>query len=307
MDDHDGGLRHDLPRLLSRRRALGLVGGAAGVALLAACGKDTVTAAAPAAAEPTPTTAAGGSPFAGMDGPPPGGFGGPPPGGMGGPPPGGMGGFGPSETVPEGEIPAETAGPYPGDGSNGPNALTQSGVVRRDIRSSFGDASGTAEGVPLTVRLTITDHSAGGTPLAGAAVYLWHCDREGRYSMYSQGVTGENYLRGVQVADADGVLEFTTVFPGAYDGRYPHIHFEVYPTLEAATSAGTKLRTTQLALPEETCQEVYATTGYEQSRTNLARTPLSRDNVFSDGWTLQMAKVTGSASAGYVATLGVPV
>jgi protocatechuate 3,4-dioxygenase beta subunit len=143
--------------------------------------------------------------------------------------------------------------------------------------------------------------------MPGAAVYLWHCTRDGGYSLYSEGITDQNYLRGVQAADDDGNLSFTTIFPAAYDGRWPHIHFEVYPTLEAATSAGTKLRTTQLALPEETCQEVYATTGYEQSRTNLARTPLSRDNVFSDGWTLQMAKVTGSASAGYVATLGVPV
>jgi hypothetical protein len=93
-------------------------------------------------------------------------------------------------------IPEETAGPYPGDGSNGPNALAESGVVRSDIRSSLGSASGVAEGVPLTIKMTIEDKAKGCARLTGAAVYVWHCDREGRYSLYSPGVTNENYLRG---------------------------------------------------------------------------------------------------------------
>jgi hypothetical protein len=95
-------------------------------------------------------------------------------------------------------IPEETAGPFPGDGSNGPDVLTQSGVVRKDIRSSFGSSSTVAQGIPLTVRLAIQDASNGCKAMAGAAVYLWHCDREGRYSLYSQGVTNENYLRGAR-------------------------------------------------------------------------------------------------------------
>src|SRR4051812_8868074 len=49
------------------------------------------------------------------------------------------------------KIPEETQGPYPGDGSNGANALAISGIVRSDIRSSIGGASGVADGVPLTV------------------------------------------------------------------------------------------------------------------------------------------------------------
>ncbi|MGQ0844246.1 MAG: intradiol ring-cleavage dioxygenase [Sporichthyaceae bacterium] len=301
MHDHDGGLAHDLPRLLSRRRALGLVGGAAGAALLAACGGNDATSAAPVAEQPsaaTTTGPGGAQPNGASPGAPPPGGG--PGGGPGGAPPTG-------ETVPAGEIPAETAGPYPGDGSNGPNVLNQSGVVRRDIRTGFAGAAATAAGVPLTVRLTITDHGAGGPPLEGAAVYLWHCDRDGRYSLYSTGLTDQNYLRGVQVADADGVLEFTTVFPGCYDGRWPHIHFEVYPDLATATKAGTKLRTTQLALPEDVSKTVYATDGYATSVANLSRTSLASDNVFSDGYALQLAKVTGSVADGYVATLGVPV
>lgn len=82
-------------------------------------------------------------------------------------------------------IPEETAGPFPGDGSNGPNALTERGIVRSDIRSSFGSAASEAEGVLLTIELTIVDTAAGCAAFEGVAVYLWHCDREGRYSMYS--------------------------------------------------------------------------------------------------------------------------
>jgi len=109
-------------------------------------------------------------------------------------------------------IPEETEGPYPADGSNGPDVLSQSGIVRKDIRSSFGELSGIAEGVPLTIRLTIENTSDGCAPLAGGAVYLWHCSREGNYSLYT--VTDQNYLRGVQEADGDGVVTFTSIFPG---------------------------------------------------------------------------------------------
>ena len=208
-----------------------------------------------------------------------------------------------------GEIPEETGGPYPGDGSNGPDALSQSGVVRSDITRSFGTASGVAAGVPLTIRLKVLDvNGDAATPYEGAAVYLWHCDRDGNYSMYSQAVVNENYLRGVQEAGADGSLEFTSIFPAAYSGRWPHIHFEVYPSLDDATGASNRLRTSQLALPEAVCLEVYENAdGYEQSVTNVEQTSLDTDMVFSDGWSLQLAKVTGSVEDGYVAALNIPV
>jgi protocatechuate 3,4-dioxygenase beta subunit len=205
------------------------------------------------------------------------------------------------------EIPQETAGPYPGDGSNGPNALTQSGIVRSDIRSSFGSSSTVAEGVPLTITLTVLDTGKGCAPYAGAAVYLWHCDINGRYSMYSEGVTGENYLRGVQEADPGGVVTFRSIFPGAYPGRWPHVHFEVYPSLAEATSAGTKITTSQLALPEQVCKAVYGTPGYVRSVRNLSRTSLTDDTVFRDGHDRQMADLTGDVSAGYTAKSAVPV
>ncbi|MCZ4150659.1 3,4-dioxygenase subunit beta, partial [Escherichia coli] len=77
------------------------------------------------------------------------------------------------------EIPDETAGPYPGDGSNGPDVLEQSGIVRSDIRSSFGTSTTTAEGIEMTLELKIVDMANNNQPFAGVAVYVWHCDRSG--------------------------------------------------------------------------------------------------------------------------------
>lgn len=206
------------------------------------------------------------------------------------------------------EIPDETAGPYPGDGSNGPDVLETSGVVRSDLRSSFGGTSGTAEGVPMTLTLTLTDLANGGAPYAGAAVYVWHADREGRYSLYSDGVTDQNYLRGVQVADSAGRVSFTSIFPACYDGRWPHIHVEVYPDVADITDAGNAVATSQVALPQATCEQVYATTGYEASVPNLAKVSLASDNVFGDdGGIHQLGTVTGSVTSGFTVSLAVPV
>ncbi len=204
-------------------------------------------------------------------------------------------------------IPAETAGPFPGDGSNGPNVLNQTGVVRADIRSSFAGLSGTAAGIPLTVILNLQT-AATCQPKPGAAIYLWHCDRAGLYSLYSAGVTNQNYLRGVQAADANGRVTFTTIFPGCYAGRWPHMHFEVFESLAAASSLANRVRTSQLALPEATSRTVYATSGYATSLTNLGGVSLASDNVFGeDRAANQLATMTGDATAGYTATLTVAV
>jgi protocatechuate 3,4-dioxygenase beta subunit len=260
-DNHDRGLQFDLATLIGRRRALSLLGGA-GLTLVA-CAPSTTT-----PTSTSTTTSAAGTTAAGS----------------------------PLEAIPE-----ETAGPFPGDGSNGPNALTQSGIVRSDIRSSFGSSTRTAEGVQLTIDLTVQKED--GKPFAGAAVYLWHCDINGDYSMYSDRVKNENFLRGVQEADGSGKLKFVSVFPGAYSGRWPHIHFEVYPSLAEATKAGNKITTSQLALPETTCKEVYGTTGYTQSVQNMSRTTLKQDMVFRDGTEHQMATMSGNVASGYTASL----
>ena len=213
-------------------------------------------------------------------------------------------------------IPTETAGPYPGDGSNGSsggqrtNALVLSGIVRSDIRSSIAGASGTALGVPLTVSLQLVNAAGSCTPLEGLAVYLWHCTRDGGYSMYSGGLTGENFLRGVQVSDSNGAVQFTTIFPGCYAGRWPHIHFEVYANLnEALDNSATSdyLKVSQLALPASACEQVYGQkAGYSNSVANFAAISLNSDNVFGDDEaSRQMATVSGNANAGFAASLQV--
>ncbi|UGS35487.1 intradiol ring-cleavage dioxygenase [Capillimicrobium parvum] len=207
-----------------------------------------------------------------------------------------------------GEIPDETAGPYPGDGSNGPDVLEQSGIVRRDVRSSFGAANGVAEGVPMTLELVVADLANGGAPFEGVAVYVWHCTREGGYSMYSPGVEDENFLRGVQIADADGRVRFRSIFPACYSGRWPHIHFEVYPDRRSITDAGKAIATSQVALPRRVCRRVYRQAGYEQSVSNLAQVSLDSDSVFGDdGGADQLATVRGNVRKGYRVALAVGV
>lgn len=206
------------------------------------------------------------------------------------------------------EVPEETAGPYPGDGSNGVNTLNAAGIVRRDLTRSFGAYSGQVTGVPLTVNLTVLT-GAELKPVAGGAVYLWHCTPDGNYSLYSPGHTNQNYLRGVQEADAGGTVTFTTVFPGCYTGRWPHIHFEVFSSVAEATSgAGQIVQTSQIALPQAACEQVYATSGYGNSTRNLRQVSLSSDNVFGeDGGVLQLATMTGSVADGFTANLTVRV
>lgn len=205
-------------------------------------------------------------------------------------------------------IEEETAGPFPADGSNGPDVLSQAGVVRRDIRSSFAPATGMAEGVPLTIRLLLQDAASGCAPLAGGAAYAWHCDRLGRYSMYSSGVTDQNWLRGVQGSGEDGVVTFESIFPGCYPGRWPHVHFEVYPSLESATDEANRIATSQLAFPEDACLAAYATAGYEDGARNLGGVTLLSDGVFgNDGGASQLGTMEGDATSGFSVTLAVPV
>jgi protocatechuate 3,4-dioxygenase beta subunit len=271
-DDHDRGLAFDVSTLLSRRGALRLLAGTGMAAVLAACGADSKGSTSVASTTSTTSTSTTGGSDASCS------------------------------TIPE-----ETAGPFPGDGSNGPDVLTESGIVRSDITSSFGSSSTVADGVPLTIDLVVQDTADGCSALSGAAVYVWHCDREGRYSMYSAGATEENYLRGVQETDADGRVSFTSVFPAAYPGRWPHIHFEVYASLQDATGGGSPRATSQIALPEDTCNAVYATTGYEASVATMRRTSLQSDMVFGDdGGVRQLGTVSGSVEDGLAVELTVP-
>lgn len=290
-DDHDGGLIHDLERLAqlqARRRVLGWMTGGT-LALLGGCGDGSGSGSIAAST----STAAGAS------------------------------GTTSTTTTPASNgtciaDPEETAGPYPADGSNTingsvSNVLLDSGVVRSDLRSSFGGFSGTAAGVPLALTLSVLNSNNLCTPLLDCAVYLWHCTRDGAYSLYSAGVQDQNFLRGVQVTDANGLVTFQTIFPGCYAGRYPHLHFEVYLSLSMATLYTNRLLTSQMALPRDACSTVYGSaTGYGASASNLAGVTLQSDGIFGDNTAAQIAQQTislsGSVSTGYVGSIviGVP-
>ena len=199
-------------------------------------------------------------------------------------------------------VPEETQGPYPGDGSNTANgsianALTLSGIVRSNITTSVGGtATGTAAGVPLTLTITLTN-----TNNSCAAL-------DGKYSMYSSGVTSENYLRGVQETDSSGQVVFETIFPGCYSGRMPHIHFEIYRNANTATSYTNKLKTSQLAFPVATCQTIYNNaSGYSASISNLAAISFATDGIFSDGVDQQLVTISGNVTDGYDASITVSI
>ena len=157
------------------------------------------------------------------------------------------------------------------------------------------------------MNLTVTEAAAGYAALAGAAVYLWHCDRDGSYLLYSPGLENENYLRGVQETSAAANGHLHDRLPRRYRGRW-RIHFEVYSSVEDATTSGPIVKTSQIALPQAACEQAYRVSGYERSVRNLAGSSLTSDNVFGDdGECTNAATVTGDASSGFVANLTIGV
>ena len=199
-----------------------------------------------------------------------------------------------------------TAGPYPGAGSNGPDVLDETGVERRDLTTSV-DGNGSVEGAKLTLTMNLIDISNGNARLTNAAVYVWHCNAAGEYSMYSDGVTDQTWLRGVQVTDSNGQVTFDSIVPGCYTGRWPHIHFEVFKSIDEITDATNNVLTSQIVVPEDVARSVYEDSKYDGSTNNLNQVSLEPDNVFSDGWEAQTPTVSGDASAGYTLTIDVPV
>ncbi len=304
--DHDRGLAFDLEtidtRMMGRRRALALFASAGTVGFLASCGGDGATASGGTASSSSASSTSSTSSTTSSSG-------------------GTTTSSTTSSTSSGGTAtciadPAETGGPFPGDGTNtaaggvSPNVLPVSGVVRSDIRSSFIGSNTVATGVHLALTLTVVNVNAACAPLVGYAVYLWHCNRLGQYSLYD--VPAESYLRGVQVTNASGQVTFTTIIPGCYAGRYQHMHFEVFSSLTNATSGRFAVLTSQLAMPVAACNAVYAdTTLYPNSANRFASTTTANDNVFGDNTAAQIAvmtpMLTGSPAVGYTgtATIGI--
>ncbi len=180
---------------------------------------------------------------------------------------------------------SETEGPFP---TKSPADYAINNIV--------SDRTGT----PLTVKVYIRNVNASCAIIKDAIVDIWHCDAAGNYSEYggtgmqSTNYTTVHFLRGRQVTDANGQAAWTSIFPGWYSGRAPHIHVHVY------NSAGKSLLVTQIAFPQDICNTVYAQGAYKSH--GLQDTTNATDNVFGDGVTNEMSTVTGSVSAGYVLT-----
>jgi len=190
----------------------------------------------------------------------------------------------------------ETDGPYPLYA-----ILTNSILTRQDITEG-------KTGVPLTLTITLADLSNGCTPIVGAGIYIWHCDKDGIYSGYATntnaGSTSTTFLRGVQVTDSNGQVTFTTIYPGWYAGRITHIHAQVY--LNDSLVSGTAVATTQFAFPVDTTTAVYNSSLYTKGQ-NTSVTSFSADNVFSDGTSTELLSLTGDTTNGYAATMAVTI
>lgn len=273
-DVEDQGLAFDLGTILDRRKALSVAGLGASAFVLAACTSESNTATSSPSTSSVSAIASASASATAM-----------------------------SYT----EMPDEVAGPYPGDGSNGQDVLEISGVERQDITTSIGSTEAVA-GVPMTVTLQVIDMVNNNQPMANAAVYLWHCDAQGNYSMYSDGYTEETWLRGVQVTDAEGKVTFKTIVPGCYTGRWPHLHFEVFSSIDDITDSTNAILTSQIAIPQAVCDVVYALDDYAGSAENLAQLTLDTDNIFSDGYDQQLLTLNGSVDAGYTSeVLPIPI
>jgi protocatechuate 3,4-dioxygenase beta subunit len=99
-------------------------------------------------------------------------------------------------------------------------------------------------------------------------------------------------------------VRFTAIVPGCYGGRYPHCHFEVFESADAALGGARPLLVSQLAFPEAECRAIYAGDArYGESLDNLARQPLGRDFVFADtGAAGQLVAMRGDPTRGYRGT-----
>jgi len=192
--------------------------------------------------------------------------------------------------------PTETEGPFP--------THTPSSLARSDIRAD-------RTGVLLTINISITNSKNSCAALSGALVDIWHCDKDGYYSEYggtsmqSADFTTVHFLRGRQTTDANGLVTFTSIFPGWYRGRATHIHVHIF------NAAGNSLLITQIAFPEGSGSAVAlvnASTANGYTKGMSGYTYNAADGVFGDDSTgSEIATVSGSVAAGYTLTKTITV
>ena len=272
MDNDD----RQIGRILSRREVLALFG-AAGAAILVGCGSgatsSTQATSAPGQAAggttaPAPTLSAGAQATAPAVATAAAGSGG--------------------ASVPACVVrPEVTEGPY----------YVDVDLLRSDIRSDTNTGEVKA-GTPLVLTFNVSQVSNGScTPLQGATVEIWHCDALGVYSGVSDpgfNTVGQNWLRGAQVTDANGVATFTTIYPGWYSGRAVHIHFKVHPD-------ETRVFTSQLFFDEALTDQVHAQQPYASK--GRRDTFNNTDNIYQDTLLL----TTTQTDQGYAATFAIGI
>jgi protocatechuate 3,4-dioxygenase beta subunit len=187
-------------------------------------------------------------------------------------------------------IPTEVVGPFPLS-----TLLDSSKVMRENIAED-------KTGVPLKLRLKLVDVNNSCKPVSGY-VYVWHCDKDGSYSGYPDGdndQTGKTFCRGVQFTDSNGVVNFTTIYPGWYPGRITHMHFQVF--LNAVSGLAKATTTSQFVFPDAINTAVYNTKLYTKGQ-NTSVEKNTDDLAFAGDITLQLTHVMGTVETGYTADL----
>jgi protocatechuate 3,4-dioxygenase beta subunit len=263
-------------KLLSRRRALGLLGGAVGGVTLAACngGSSGVDSATSSSSSSSSSSGSGSSSSSSSGG-----------------------SSASCALTPEGEV-----GPYFTDDS-------ASGYNRSDIRSNL-DGSDTQNGIPLTLHFHVYDFDNSCTAMSGVQVDIWHCNASGVYSNESvEGTVGQSWLRGYQVTDSSGAATFKTIVPGWYQGRTTHIHLRLRSSYNSSASLSDGSNTTQLFFPQalvdtiDTSVAPYSSEG-KNTTTNAG------DRVYTQETQGKMEMtLSGDSSNGYVASvvIGLPI
>jgi protocatechuate 3,4-dioxygenase beta subunit len=170
--------------------------------------------------------------------------------------------------------PEQTEGPY----------FVDERLNRSDIRMDPSDGS-VRTGIPLALKLRVSSVGSNGcVPLAGAIVDLWHCDAAGLYSDTVDlefNTMGKKFLRGYQVTDAKGYVQFITIFPGWYPGRAVHMHFKVRAKTASAASGASHELTSQLYFDDAVTDRVQARKPYAGRGSRTVRN--DRDGIFRQG------------------------
>jgi protocatechuate 3,4-dioxygenase beta subunit len=266
----------DIPvgRILTRREALTLLG-AAGTAMLAGCAPGQSDSAQPTrASASTPTSAPVFTPTS--------------------VPVQATSAVG-TATLPACVVrPALTEGPY----------FVDEMINRSDIRPDPSDGS-VKDGAPLNLTVRVSQVSGSGcTPLAGAQVDIWHCDAQGVYSDVTDpgfNTVGKKYLRGYQVTDENGAVQFTTIYPGWYQGRAVHIHFKIRTGLGEGETSFYEF-TSQWFFDESLTDQVHAQAPYASKGQRTLRNEGDRIYGQSGGQTLLDIARSGD---GYAATFDI--